>query len=67
MAKEKIYQSLKAHQLQSLEISSSAFARTFTLLDSVDSTKAAALLKDGMLEITLPKAESSKKRNIEVK
>jgi len=49
------------------EISSSAFARSFTLPGSVDSTKAAASLKDGVLEITLPKAESSKKRNIEVK
>ena len=49
------------------EISSSSFARTFTLPGSVNSTKAAATLKDGVLEITLPKAESSKKRNIEVK
>lgn len=49
------------------EISSSAFARTFTLPGSVDSNKAAASLKDGVLEISLPKAESSKKRNIEVK
>lgn len=49
------------------EISSSAFARTFTLPGTVDSGKAAASLKDGVLEITLPKAESSKKRNIEVK
>lgn len=49
------------------EISSSSFARSFTLPGSVDSAKAAALLKDGVLEITLPKAESSKKRNIAVK
>lgn len=49
------------------EISSSSFARTFTLPGSVDSNKAAAALKDGVLEITLPKAESSKKRNIQVK
>lgn len=49
------------------EISSSAFARTFTLPGTVDSGKAAASLKDGVLEITLPKAESSRKRNIEVK
>lgn len=49
------------------EISSSSFARSFTLPGSVDSAKAAASLKDGVLEITLPKAESSKKRNIAVK
>lgn len=49
------------------EIASSSFARTFTLPCSVDSSKAAASLKDGVLEVTLPKAESSKKRNITVK
>lgn len=49
------------------EISSASFARSFTLPGTVDSAKAAASLKDGVLEITLPKAESSKKRNIMVK
>lgn len=49
------------------EISSSAFARSFTLPGSVDSAKAEASLKDGVLEVKLPKAESSRKRNIEVK
>lgn len=49
------------------EISSSSFARVFTLPGSVDSGKADATLKDGVLEITLPKAETSRKRNIEVK
>lgn len=49
------------------EISSASFARSFTLPGTVDSAKAAASLKDGVLEITLPKAESSKKRNITVK
>jgi HSP20 family protein len=34
---------------------------------SVDVSKAVASLKDGVLEITLPKTESSKRRNIEVK
>lgn len=49
------------------EISSSSFARSLTLPGTVDVSKAAASLKDGVLEITLPKAESSKKRNITVK
>lgn len=49
------------------EISSSSFARSFTLPGTVDATKAAASLKDGVLEIILPKAESSKKRNIAIK
>jgi len=49
------------------EISSSAFARSFTLPGSVDYTKSEASLKDGVLEVRLPKSESSRKRNIEVK
>lgn len=49
------------------EISSSSFARSFTLPGSVDSSKATASVKDGVLEINLPKAASSKKRNIAVK
>ncbi|MEQ1601143.1 MAG: Hsp20/alpha crystallin family protein [Methylophilaceae bacterium] len=48
------------------EISSSSFARAVTLPGAVDSTKANATLKDGILEITLPKLESSKRRNIAV-
>lgn len=49
------------------EISSSAFARSFTLPGAVDAGNASASLKDGVLEISLPKSEASKKRNIEVK
>lgn len=48
------------------EISSSSFARSVTLPGTVDSSKAAAAMKDGILEITLPKMESSKRRNIAV-
>jgi HSP20 family molecular chaperone IbpA len=33
---------------------------------SVEPSKAVATLKDGVLEITLPKLEASKLRNIEV-
>ena len=49
------------------EISSSSFARSVTVPASVDVSKAVASLKDGVLEISLPKTESSKRRNIEVK
>lgn len=48
------------------EISSSSFARSVTLPAAVDASKANAALKDGVLEITLPKLESSKRRNISV-
>ncbi len=49
------------------EISSSSFARTVTLPSAVDSAKTTANLKDGILEITLPKVESSKRQTIAVK
>lgn len=48
------------------EISSSSFARSVTLPCAVDASKANAALKDGVLEINLPKLESSKRRNISV-
>jgi len=48
------------------EISRSSFARTVTLPGSVDASKSVASLKDGVLEIKLPKAESSKRRSIAV-
>ncbi len=49
------------------EISSSSFARSVVLPSAVDASKAEAALKDGILEVTLPKVESSKRSNIAVK
>lgn len=49
------------------EISRSSFARSVALPGTVDSSKAEAVMKDGILEITLPKLESSKRRNIAVR
>jgi HSP20 family protein len=48
------------------EISRSSFARSVTLPGTVNASKAAAALKDGILEIKLPKVESSKRRSISV-
>lgn len=48
------------------EISSASFARSITVPTNVDVTKTVANLKDGILEIKLPKVESSKRRNIRV-
>lgn len=48
------------------EISSSSFARSVSVPGSLDLSKAAANLKDGILEVTLPKVESSKRRSIAV-
>lgn len=48
------------------EISRGAFSRTATLPAEVDDSKAKATMKDGVLEITLPKVEKAKKRPIKV-
>ena len=43
------------------------FSRFFTLPTSVNPEKVEAVMKDGVLTITLPKAETAKPRRIEVK
>ncbi|MGZ5095946.1 MAG: Hsp20/alpha crystallin family protein [Burkholderiales bacterium] len=48
------------------EISQGAFSRTVTLPAEVDETKAKAEMKDGMLQITLPKLEQTKKSEIKI-
>lgn len=48
------------------EISRGEYARTVGLPADVDVDKAAASFKDGMLELTLPKVEASKRRTIKV-
>ena len=49
------------------EISRGAYARTVALPSYVDADKAKASFKDGVLELTLPKVEKSKRRSIEIK
>lgn len=48
------------------EISRGAFSRSVSLPAEVDDAKAKADLKDGVLEIILPKVEKAKKRSIKV-
>lgn len=48
------------------EISRGSFARTVPLPGTVDSEKVKADFNNGILEITLPKLEQSKRRRIEV-
>ena len=48
------------------EISRGAFARTLTLPAAVNTEKAKATFKNGILELTLPKLEQAKRRNIKV-
>jgi len=49
------------------EISCGEFQRILTLPTPVDSDKAKASFKDGILEIVLPKLEKTQRKNIEIK
>lgn len=48
------------------EISRGSYARTLSLPVDVDEDKARATIKDGLLELVLPKSEKAKKRTIKV-
>ena len=48
------------------EISRGSYARTLSLPVDVDEDKARATIKDGLLELVLPKSEKAKKRTITV-
>jgi HSP20 family protein len=48
------------------EISRGSFSRMVSLPAEVDEAKAKAALKDGVLELTLPKLEKAKRRTIKV-
>jgi HSP20 family protein len=48
------------------EISRSDFSRTVALPVNVDSTKVSATLKDGILEISLPKTDGAKRHTVKV-
>jgi HSP20 family protein len=48
------------------EISHGGFSRTLALPAEVDESKAKASMKDGMLELTLPKVEKSRRRTITI-
>lgn len=48
------------------EISQGNFSRSMTLPSGVDSSKISASLKDGVLEVTLPKTEDVQRRSVEI-
>lgn len=43
------------------------FTRSFSLPTTVDATKVTATYKDGVLELTVPKAETAKPKQVEIK
>ncbi len=55
------------HRLVSYEYGIGDYHRTFTLSDEIDREKIEATVKNGVLRLTLPKAEAAKTRKIPVK
>lgn len=49
------------------EIAQGNFSRSLSIPGGIDATKISATLKDGILEITLPKEEGAQRRTVEVK
>lgn len=48
------------------EIQSSSFARSISVPSNIDSSKIVAALKDGVLEVTLPKTKTTTKQTINI-
>ena len=63
----KVSQEIKDENRVRSEINTGSFNRSFSLPDSVDFEKVAADYKNGMLEVSLPKKEERKPKEIEIK
>jgi HSP20 family protein len=61
--KSEVPEGYKAHRA---ERDTSSFSRSFTLTTEVDADRIEAVLKDGLLTLMLPKAESAKPRQITI-
>lgn len=57
----------KGDDYHRIERAYGAFARAFTLPQNVKADKVEASFKDGVLTVTLPKAEEAKPRQVEIK
>jgi HSP20 family protein len=53
-------------ELHRAEIYRGSFQRSFTLPGSVDESKAKATMKDGILEVVMPKVEKAKRTAVKV-
>ena len=58
---------LKEENTHRMERVYGAFTRSFSLPTSVDAAKVTATYRDGVLEVTVPKAETAKPKSIEIK
>jgi HSP20 family protein len=58
---------LKEENPHRLERVYGAFTRSFSLPTTVDAAKVTATYKDGVLEVTVPKAENAKPKQVEIK
>lgn len=56
----------KDYKAQRIERDVNAFTRSFTLPGEVDADKIKAVLKDGLLTLVLPKAETAKPKQISI-
>src|SRR5437667_11701994 len=59
-------QNIEKENYHRMERSYGSFSRSFTLPTKVEADKIRADFKDGVLSITLPKAESAKAKKIEI-
>ncbi|MBN1542434.1 Hsp20/alpha crystallin family protein [candidate division KSB1 bacterium] len=57
----------EGYELSYMEYETGDFQRSFTLSDEIDRERIEAHVKDGVLQVVLPKAEPAKARRIEVK
>lgn len=62
----KLDKEVKEENYHRIERSSGTFLRSFTLPSSVDAEKVTARMKDGVLEVDLPKKEQARPKKIEV-
>ncbi len=62
----KFQKDIREENYHRIERSYGSFSRSFTLPDTVDRNKVSASFKDGILEITIPKIEGARPKQIEI-